>query len=146
MPYKNPVKVREHARLRMRKFRLSEEIQERERTERKRRHRENPGHDAEYQKNHAILHPKQEKAHQALNYAVRIGKIKRGPCVECGAVTNIHGHHKDYNYPLKVEWLCTRCHMRVEKSIALTIDFPMSHKYPELLYGRRIHADATIPH
>ncbi len=58
-------------------------------------------------------HPEAYKAQTALNNAVRDKRIKRCPCAMCGATKNIHGHHKNYNRPLDVIWLCAKCHNRL---------------------------------
>ena len=48
------------------------------------------------------------KAVQKLNYAIRIGKLKRGKCF-CGD-KKTQGHHHNYSKPLEVEWLCELHH------------------------------------
>lgn len=45
-------------------------------------------------------------ARSKLNYAIKVGKIKRLPCAVCGANEKIHAHHKDYARPLEVIFLC----------------------------------------
>ena len=47
-----------------------------------------------------------------LNHALSIGRVERPTkCSACGDDTfTLHGHHKDYNKPLEVEWLCPLCH------------------------------------
>lgn len=49
-----------------------------------------------------------------LSTAVKRGIVKkpRG-CTKCGkavASKNLHAHHKDYEKPLDVSWLCRKCH------------------------------------
>ncbi len=53
------------------------------------------------------------RAHNALNNAIRDGKITKQPCALCGAAECVHGHHKDYTRPLDVVWLCAKCHHRL---------------------------------
>lgn len=55
-------------------------------------------------------------ANSRLSYAVRSGKIKRGPCSVCGA-HKIEGHHPDYTKPLEVIWLCDYHHKEEHKKI-----------------------------
>lgn len=48
-------------------------------------------------------------AKRILNHAIENGKIKKEPCVVCGSIKS-QGHHPDYNFPLKVKWLCAQHH------------------------------------
>ena len=65
-------------------------------TERKRRH---------FEKN-----PVRYSAMKIYRYALRRGKLVRGPCAVCGATEDIDGHHTDYTKPLEVVWLCKPHH------------------------------------
>lgn len=57
--------------------------------------------------------PLKYKAQTAVGNAVRDGRlIKQTNCEVCGSDFRIHGHHDDYNKPLKVRWLCALCHAR----------------------------------
>lgn len=56
--------------------------------------------------------PKAYKAQNAINNAIRDGKLKKEPCLFCGEV-RVHGHHRDYSTPLEVVWLCAKCHHRL---------------------------------
>lgn len=50
-------------------------------------------------------------AHGAVYRAIKTGKLVRSLiCEECDKQCKTLGHHKDYNYPLKVVWLCHNCH------------------------------------
>lgn len=59
-------------------------------------------HDPEYQE--------KRRAVQAVNSAVRDGRMEREPCEVCGATERVEGHHDDYSLPLDVRWLCKRHH------------------------------------
>lgn len=55
--------------------------------------------------------PKKYKAHLAVNNAVRNGSlINPNMCSVCRSTNHIEGHHDDYDQPLVVRWLCSRCH------------------------------------
>ncbi len=55
-------------------------------------------------------HPEKNRARQAVRYAIKIGKLVRMPCAECGARDRVEAHHEDYSRPLDVIWLCKGCH------------------------------------
>jgi hypothetical protein len=48
------------------------------------------------------------KAHQAVNNAVRDGRLIPLPCFVCGL--KAEAHHPDYDRPLDVVWLCPSHH------------------------------------
>lgn len=54
--------------------------------------------------------PMRRKAHEAVNNAVRDGRLEKLPCEKCGSEDRVHGHHEDYNKPLEVTWMCPTCH------------------------------------
>ena len=69
-----------------------------------------------HQEGHRIESAEQRKNHKdeyeariIVNHAIRDGKLERSPCEKCGEEI-AEAHHDDYNYPLKVRWLCNRCH------------------------------------
>lgn len=54
---------------------------------------------------------RKRKAHRAVEWAVKTGKIVRGcNCERCGSDDNIQAHHANYDKVLDVEWLCPKCH------------------------------------
>jgi len=61
--------------------------------------------------------PIKRGATQIVANAVRDGKLtKPDSCEDCGNTpTRLHGHHKDYAYPLEVNWLCPSCHNKWHK-------------------------------
>lgn len=48
-------------------------------------------------------------AKDAVNNAIRAGRLKKSPCGVCGN-KNSQGHHPDYSKPLEVIWLCHEHH------------------------------------
>jgi len=62
------------------------------------------------QRERRVKHPEKDKAHRLINYDMRVGKIKKGPCLICGSEDNIHAHHPDYSKPREIIWLCKDCH------------------------------------
>lgn len=63
--------------------------------------------------------PEKRKAQQAVNNAVRDGKmVKPDRCERCGQThSRIHGHHADYSKPLDVKWVCPQCHRAEHKEM-----------------------------
>ena len=51
------------------------------------------------------------KARTKVNTALKSGVLIRPEyCSCCGAKTFVEAHHKDYNKPLEITWLCKKCH------------------------------------
>lgn len=48
-------------------------------------------------------------ARALVTHALQFGWLKRHPCEICGEV-HVHAHHEDYYEPLRVRWLCAKCH------------------------------------
>jgi hypothetical protein len=63
-----------------------------------------------YDKKNKALHPEKRRARDAVNNALRSGKLVRLPCKKCGATYKIEAHHWDYSKPLDVLWYCTEHH------------------------------------
>jgi len=49
-------------------------------------------------------------AKDALNNEIKAGRLKRQGCSRCHE-PKAEAHHPDYNQPLKVIWLCRKCHV-----------------------------------
>lgn len=47
--------------------------------------------------------------------ALKTGKLIKEPCEVCGEL-KVQAHHDDYNYPLRVRWLCMKCHKQWHKT------------------------------
>jgi hypothetical protein len=60
--------------------------------------------------------PVGDRAHNAVNNAIRDGKLAKGSrCSIRGCKrTDLHAHHKDYSKPLDVTWLCALHHHRLK--------------------------------
>lgn len=57
------------------------------------------------------IHREKIYARLKLRYHIKKGYIiKPKKCEKCNLEKKLHGHHEDYNKPLEVMWLCTRCH------------------------------------
>jgi hypothetical protein len=48
-----------------------------------------------------------------LNVVVKRGKVQRGPCAICGRMDPVEAHHRDYQLPYFVVWLCRGHHLDV---------------------------------
>ncbi len=64
-------------------------------------------------KAYRIKYPERYKAHNAVNNAVRDGRLKKEPCCICGSL-NSQGHHEDYSKPLEVVWVCALHHKEID--------------------------------
>lgn len=66
----------------------------------------------EYIKEYRQKFPEKYNAYIVLSNAVRSGEIlKPNVCEECGMFDNrLEAHHKNYDEPLDVEWVCSICH------------------------------------
>lgn len=67
----------------------------------------------EWRKTHPLT-VEQSKRDNARSYAgvyKRRGKLVPEPCLSCGSTVKVEMHHRDYDKPLEVMWLCRRCHL-----------------------------------
>lgn len=62
-----------------------------------------------WSKNKRLREPQKERAHRAVNNALRDGRLGGMPCEVCGA-SKAEAHHADYSKPLEVRWLCLSHH------------------------------------
>lgn len=61
-------------------------------------------------------YPEKHRAHSAVQYALKTGKLKRPDCCsKCGVKCKPQAHHPDYSKPLEVVWLCRKpCHREAD--------------------------------
>ena len=67
----------------------------------------------EGQKKYQKANPEKIKAHNVVNNAVAVGRLKKEPC-RCGEI-KVEVHHEDYSKPFNVEWLCTKHHKELHR-------------------------------
>lgn len=61
-----------------------------------------------YKKRNPIKH----KCRWIVWNGIKLGSINRpNNCSQCNEFCIPEAHHKDYNKPLEIEWLCKECHM-----------------------------------
>ena len=70
-----------------------------------------------YQRARRIRDPQKNYARNAVDNAVRDGKLAPEPCEVCG-VASAQAHHDDYSKPLDVRWLCRLHHLAEHGKIA----------------------------
>lgn len=61
-----------------------------------------------YTSYYRLFNEKRYKAHNAVNNAIRDGRLQKLPCFVCGGKSE--AHHPDYDRPLDVVWLCSSHH------------------------------------
>ncbi len=59
-------------------------------------------------------HKAKQDARILLNYHVKMGRIKKTPCVVCKSKKS-EAHHPDYSKPLEVVWYCRVHHFEAHK-------------------------------
>jgi hypothetical protein len=67
-------------------------------------------------KNFSVRNPIARKCVNAVNNAIRDGRLTKQPCEVCGNMDKVHAHHDDYSKPLAVRWLCPKHHAEWHKS------------------------------
>lgn len=61
-----------------------------------------------------IKHINKKTAKNTANYAEKIGKLVKKPCVVCNSPKS-EKHHEDYTKPLEVIWLCRTHHFELHR-------------------------------
>jgi hypothetical protein len=65
---------------------------------------------------YAMENPEKRAAHNAVNNAIRDGRLTRQACMICGR-QDTHGHHDNYARLLDVTWLCPPHHFERHKTL-----------------------------
>ena len=69
-----------------------------------------------YKKIQIERYPDRVRARQRIYYHKKVKNLIPGSCKICGTKEGIEAHHPDYSQPLKVEWLCSKCHRELHQS------------------------------
>ncbi len=70
-----------------------------------------------YTKNYRAKNLEKYKAHQAVNSALKSGKLKKQNCTICGTWEKLESHHEDYSKPLDIIWFCSEHHKARHKEL-----------------------------
>ena len=63
------------------------------------------------------LNPEKCKTGQLVRIALKLGKLKKPKhCSKCRLKRKLVAHHDNYEFPLKVRWLCYSCHKNLHNS------------------------------
>ena len=63
------------------------------------------------------LNPQFAQISHIVQYAIKTGKIKKpNMCEACKEKRKLIAHHDNYEFPLKVRWLCYSCHKNLHNS------------------------------
>lgn len=66
------------------------------------------------------LSPQKSYCHSAVQDSLKNGKIKRPKkCQNCSKIVFVEAHHPNYEHPLEIEWLCSKCHGLNQKVLTL---------------------------
>ena len=71
-------------------------------------------------KKYKQANPEKHAARTLVNWSIRCGMLIRPDhCSQCGIKCKPDAHHhKGYDRPLEVQWLCRRCHCKITFKIA----------------------------
>lgn len=64
-----------------------------------------------------LNNPKAVIAHILISKAIKSGKLKHiDKCEFCNKIKNTIAHHDDYNFPMKIKWVCRSCHRHIHNN------------------------------
>lgn len=91
------------------------EINERTNKWRKDNLEERRDYQREFMKKNYQKYRAKNNTREMTRNAVNRGVLTKKPCEVCGEKI-VEAHHPDYSEPLKVVWLCKRCHARLHRN------------------------------
>ena len=75
------------------------------------------GNENHFHRGDKIDPSQKHRAQGMVEKAIKRGQLTPTSCEACGdsgtrsdGLNKVHGHHDDYGQPLKVRWLCQKCH------------------------------------
>jgi ribosomal protein S27AE len=74
----------------------------------------NPAAHCEKIKAYNRRNPEKTYCRDKVKKAVAKGVLVKRPCCLCGS-EKVVAHHDDYNYPLRVRWMCIKCHLNFHR-------------------------------
>lgn len=66
---------------------------------------------------HIIMNKTYRPLSGKVQRALKMGILTKTPCEKCKSNILVDGHHDDYDKPLKVRWLCRKCHRKHHVSL-----------------------------
>jgi hypothetical protein len=66
--------------------------------------------------------PRKRRAQGKAYRALKRGQLHKESCYFCDSNKDIEMHHPDYDRPLRVYWLCRRCHRRLDNMTKLGLN------------------------
>ena len=138
MPYKDPIKKKEHSKVYRKKHSTKLKLQQKRWREEHKEHlkqwsdkyyaehkEEITSRNTVYSKTHPEIRRKIEhKRNQKQNAPYHEILLKAGRervCESCGAAENVHTHHKDLNHDnnelSNLQWLCGSCHSKLHAEL-----------------------------
>jgi hypothetical protein len=63
-------------------------------------------------------HPERKHAHNVIKYEIESGRLMKAKfsyCIKCGKEAEQY-HHPDYNFPLSVNPVCRKCHVKIHEN------------------------------
>ncbi len=85
-------------------------------------HSYNKGNRTLQSKRYRKKYDKKVKATAKVNRCILKGLlVKPEKCSLCKKKGSIHGHHRNYNHPYIVIWVCSYCHNQIHKIVRIDL-------------------------